>query len=111
MQRKKSHIKQGDMVMVIAGKEIGKSGKVLKIIQKKDRVLIEKINMFKRHVRPNRQYPHGGIIEREGSIHISNVLPICNKCTEPTRVSRRVLEDGKKVRICKRCGEILDRES
>lgn len=111
MRKKKRHIKQGDIVMVTTGKEIGKSGKVLKIIDKKDRVLVEKINMFKRHVRPDRQQPHGGIIEREGSIHISNVQPVCTKCTEPTRVSRRVLEDGKKVRICKKCDEILDKES
>jgi large subunit ribosomal protein L24 len=105
---KKRHIKQGDMVMVMAGKEIGKSGKVLKIIQKKDRLLVEKINLFKRHVRPDRQNPQGGILEREGSIHISNVMPVCTKCTESTRIGKRVLEDGKKVRICKRCGEVLD---
>ncbi len=97
--------------MVIAGREIGKSGKVLKIIQKKDRVLVEKINMFKRHIRPSREYPQGGIIEREGSIHVSSVMPVCTKCTQPTRVGRKVLEDGKKVRICKKCGEILGKES
>jgi len=111
MDRKTRHIKKGDIVMVIAGREIGKSGKVLKIIEKKDRVLVEKINIIKRHMRPNRQYPQGGIIEREGSIHISNVMPICQKCTRPTRVGRKVLEDGRKVRVCRRCGEILDRES
>ncbi len=108
MHKQKRHIKQGDMVTVTTGKEIGKSGKVLKIIEKKDRVIVEKINMFKKHVRPDRQQPHGGIIEREGSMHISNVQPVCTKCTQSTRVGRRVLEDGKKVRFCKRCGEILD---
>ncbi len=108
MKAKKKHIKQGDMVTVMAGKEIGKSGKVLKIIKKTDRVLIEKINLFKRHVRPDRQNPQGGIIEKEGSIHVSNVMPICAKCTEVTRVRKKVLEDGKKVRICGRCGEVLD---
>jgi large subunit ribosomal protein L24 len=111
MGMKTRHIKKGDMVMVIAGKEVGKSGKVLKILNKKDRVLVEKINMIKRHMRPNRQYPHGGIIEKEASIHISNVMPICQKCTKPTRVGRKMLEDGRKVRVCRKCGEILDRES
>jgi len=95
--------------MVIAGKEVGKSGKILKLLPKKQRVIVEKINMIKRHTRPTAQFRQGGIIEREGPIHISNVMIICPKCSGPVRIGKRVLEDGSKVRICRKCGEILDK--
>jgi len=106
--RKKYHIKRDDTVMVIAGKEKGKSGKVLKIFPKKDRAVVEKVNFIKRHMRPGAHSRQGGIIEKENPIHIDNLMVICGKCTDTTRVGRRVLEDGNKVRYCKKCDEILD---
>lgn len=105
---KKYHIKKNDTVMVIAGKEKGKSGKVLRIIPKKDRAIVEKLNMVKRHLKPNQQNRQGGILEREAPIHISNLMLICSKCTDPTRVGYRLLEDNRKVRYCKKCDEIFE---
>lgn len=101
------HIKKGDMVQIITGKEKGKTGKVLTIIHDKDRVIIEKLNMLKKHQRPDMR-GKGGIVEKEGSIHISNVRLLCNKCNTGVRVGYKVLEDGKKVRVCRKCNEILD---
>ena len=101
-------LKKDDKVKVIAGKDKGKVGKVLKINKKKSRILVENINIIKRHSRPSAQNRQGGIIEREAFVHISNVMLMCSKCMEPVRVGAKVLEDGKKVRVCKRCSEILD---
>ena len=103
-----ARIKKNDNVIVIAGKEMGKTGKVLKLIPKKDRVVIEKINLIKRHARPSRTHK-GGIIEKEGSIPISNVMIVCEKCDKPVRMGKRVLEDGRKVRVCRSCNEVLDK--
>ncbi|HUH66284.1 MAG TPA: 50S ribosomal protein L24 [Syntrophales bacterium] len=105
MQAKK--LKKGDTVKVIAGKEKGKTGKVLKIIGDKDQVVVEKLNIMKRHKRPD-QKGKGGIVEKEGPINISNVMFLCNKCDEGVRVGYRKLEDGSKARICKKCNDILD---
>uniref|UniRef100_A0A832A4E4 Large ribosomal subunit protein uL24 n=1 Tax=Desulfacinum infernum TaxID=35837 RepID=A0A832A4E4_9BACT len=105
---KKYHIKKNDTVMVIAGKEKGKSGKVLRILTKKDRAVVEKLNMVKRHMRPGAHSRQGGIVEKEAPIHISNLMIICSKCTDPTRVGYKNLEDGRKVRFCKKCGELID---
>lgn len=107
-EQKKYHIKKNDTVMVIAGKEKGKSGKVMRIIPKKDRAIVEKLNMVKRHMRPGPQSRQGGILEREGSIHISNLMLLCSKCTDPTRVGYKILEDNRKVRYCKKCNEVID---
>ena len=102
------HIKKNDTVMVIAGKEKGKTGKVLKILPKKDRAVVEKVNFIKRHMRPGAHSRQGGIVEKENPISISNLMVVCGKCTDPTRVGRRVLEDGSRVRYCKKCDEILE---
>ena len=107
-QRQKYHIKKNDTVMVVAGKEKGKTGKVLKVFSKKNRAVVEKVNFIKRHMRPGAHSRQGGIVEKENPIHLSNLMVVCGKCTDPTRVERRVLEDGSKVRSCKKCGEILD---
>ncbi|UCG13032.1 MAG: 50S ribosomal protein L24 [Deltaproteobacteria bacterium] len=107
-QRKKYHIRRDDTVMVIAGKEKGKTGKILKILPKKDRAVVEKVNFIKRHMRPGHHSRQGGIVEKENPIQISNLMLVCGKCTDPTRVGRKVLEDGKRVRYCKKCGEILE---
>jgi len=110
MQKKHYHIKKDDRVMVISGKDKGKVGKVLKILPKKDRVIVEKVNMIKRHTRPGAGgvASRGGIVEKEGSLPISNVTLICSKCTDPIRIGRKVLEDGRRVRVCRKCGETLD---
>jgi len=106
---RKFHVKKGDLVMVIAGKDKGKSGKVLRVIPKEERVVVERINLVKKHLRPNPTTGQGGVVETEAPIHISNVMPICSSCNRPTRVGRKVLESGIKVRVCKRCGESLDK--
>ena len=107
MERKKFHVKKNDLVMVIAGRDKGKSGKILSVLSKKNRVIVEKVNFIKRHTRPSAKQRQGGIIEREGPINISNVMLICTKCNKPSRIGKKYLEDNKKVRVCKKCGEIL----
>src|SRR5712692_6904059 len=92
-------LRKDDTVMVIAGKERGKTGKVLRVLAETDRVLIERVNLVKRHVKP------GGVQEKEAPIHLSNVLPICGRCNKPTRVGHRRLADGEVQRVCRRCGE------
>ena len=104
----KYHIKKNDTVMVVAGKEKGKTGKVLKVLPKKDRAVVEKVNFIKRHMRPGAHSRQGGIVEKENPINISNLMVVCGKCTDPTRLGRRVLEDGSKVRYCKKCDEIIE---
>ncbi len=104
----KLHFKKNDHAIVIAGKEKGKSGKILSMISKKECVLIEKVNFVKRHSRPSAKNRQGGIIEKEAPIHISNVMILCSKCNSPVRIGRKTLEDGKKVRYCKKCGEFID---
>ncbi|GIW40106.1 MAG: 50S ribosomal protein L24 [Candidatus Binatia bacterium] len=102
-------IRKGDTVMVIAGRERGKTGKVLKVLPEKQRVLIERLNLVKRHARPRGAQGPQGIIEKEAPIHVSNVLLLCDRCNKPVRTGTRVLEDGRRVRYCKRCGEQVDR--
>lgn len=102
-----THIKKGDIVQIILGKEKGKTGKVLTILKEKNRVIVEKLNMVKKHQRPD-AHGKGGVVEKEGAVHLSNVMLMCNKCNAGVRVGYRVLEDGKKVRVCKKCSEILD---
>ena len=102
------HIKKNDQVKVIAGKEKRKTGKILTVMPKKGCVLIEKVNFVKRHTRPSGQAKQGGILEKEAPIHISNVMVVCNKCNSPVRVGQKILEDGKKARYCKKCGELSD---
>jgi large subunit ribosomal protein L24 len=105
---KKYHVKKDDQVMVMAGKEKGKSGKLLRVIAKKEGALIEKVNFVKRHSRPSGQNRQGGIIEKEAPVPLSNIMIICAKCTVPVKVGRKILDDGKRVRYCKKCGEHID---
>jgi len=100
-------LKKGDMVKVVAGKEKGKTGKIIKIIRDKDRIIVEKLNFVKRHQRPDAK-GKGGIVEKEGSLHITNVSYLCSKCDTAVRLGHKVLDDGQKVRICKKCKEVLD---
>ena len=101
-------IKKDDKVKIIAGKDNGKIGKVLKVIKKDKRVLVEKANLVKRHVKPSAQNRQGGIIESEAPISWSNVMLMCSKCVSPARIKMKSLEDGKKVRVCMKCNEIID---
>ncbi|RJQ60290.1 MAG: 50S ribosomal protein L24 [Desulfobacteraceae bacterium] len=106
--RQQFFIKKDDKVKVLTGKDRGKIGKVLKVNYKKERVLVEHINMAKRHTRPSARNRQGGIVESEAPVHWSNVMLMCNKCMSPSRIEMRRLEDGKKVRACKKCDEIID---
>lgn len=102
------HIRKNDSVMVIAGRERGKTGKVLRILPDKDAAIIERVNLIKRHTRPRGPQQPGGIVEKEASIHASNLMIMCDKCNAPVRIGRKILADGKKIRICRRCSEALD---
>lgn len=104
----KTHVRRGDTVVVISGKDRGKKGKVQRVLPVKRRVVVEGVNIVKRHQKPTRQVMQGGIIEKEAPIHISNVMLVCPRCSRPTRVGRKVLEDGRRLRVCKRCGEVVD---
>ncbi|UCB50481.1 MAG: 50S ribosomal protein L24 [Deltaproteobacteria bacterium] len=108
MQKKHPMIRKNDKVVVLVGKEKGKIGSVLKVDAEKGRVIVEKLNMVKRHTRAGGRSARGGIIEKESPIHMSNIMLVCNKCAEPTRIGKRILEDGSRVRACKKCGELLD---
>lgn len=101
-------IKKDDKVKVIAGKDKGKIGKVLKVDSKKNCLLIEKINLTKRHAKPSAKNRQGGIVEGEAPIRVSNVMLMCSKCVNPTRIRMQRLEDGKKIRLCVKCGEAMD---
>jgi large subunit ribosomal protein L24 len=100
-------LRRDDTVMVIAGRERGKTGKVLRVLPERDRVIIERINLVKRHVKPRGVQQPGGIQEKEASLHLSNVVPICGRCNKPTRVGSRRLADGNAERVCRRCGEAI----
>ena len=104
-----SHVRKGDTVIVVAGKERGKRGRVLRVIPEKNRVVVERINMIKKHQRPTQRLRQGGIIEREGAIHLSNVMLVDPTSDRPTRIGMRALADGKKVRVARRSGEIIDK--
>ncbi|WP_258358900.1 50S ribosomal protein L24 [Moorella sulfitireducens (nom. illeg.)] len=104
----KVHVKKGDLVMVIAGKDAGKKGKVLSVDREKGRVIVEGVNIVKRHTRPTPKMTQGGIIEKEAPVASSNVMLFCNKCNQPTRIGKQFLADGTKTRVCKKCGEVID---
>ena len=109
MRKKHPKIKKNDKVIVLVGKEVNKIGTVLKVDAEKRRVIVEKVNMIKRHSKASPQTGQGGIVEKEAPLNISNVMIVCDKCTERTRIGMRLLEDGSKVRVCKKCGEPMDR--
>ena len=108
MLGKKLHVKKNDTVVVIAGKDKAKTGKVLQILPKKDGVLVEGINLTKRHTKP-RGSESGSIVEKEAAVHISNIMIYCGKCSKPVRTKINTLEDGKIVRTCVKCGEAFDK--
>ena len=104
-------LKKGDTVMVMAGDDRGKMGKILKVDKKRNRAIVEGINFIKRHIRPSSKNPKGGIIEKEASVDLSNLVLHCSRCSSPTRVSFRTVEGSEgersKIRICRKCGEII----
>ncbi len=100
---------KNDQVVVITGEDRGKTGRVLKVIREKSRVIVEKINFVKRHTKPRGQKTQGGILEREAPVHISNVMHLCPKCQTGVRVTMKRASDGKRERYCARCGETIPR--
>lgn len=110
MSRLATPIRRNDNVVVTTGKDRGKRGRVLKILPEKNRLIVEGVNMIKRHTRPNpSRNVKGGIVEREASLHASNVQLVCPECGAPTRVGRKVLGDGRKVRVCRKCEGVVDK--
>lgn len=102
------NVKKGDRVKVIAGKDKGKEGEIIRSLPSKNRVVVEKVNVVKKAMRPTQQNPQGGISSMEAPIAASNVMLVCPKCNTATRVGHRFKDDGKKVRVCKKCGKDID---
>lgn len=110
MATPKLHVKKGDTVTVIAGKDKGKKGKVLSVDPAKGRVVVEGVNIVHRHSKPTKQLPQGGIVENESAVHASNLQLVCPRCNNAARTGRKVLDDGKKARYCMSCGEVVDKQ-
>ena len=108
MEPVKIRLKKNDLVEVATGKERGKTGKILRVIREKNQVLVEKINMIKRHTRPSPTTGQGGIVEKEAPLNVSKVKLICPKCTTTTRFRMTTTGEGKKVRVCLKCKELID---
>ncbi|HDZ83756.1 MAG TPA: 50S ribosomal protein L24, partial [Nitrospirae bacterium] len=100
--------KKNDIVMVVAGDEKSKKGRVIAILNEGSRLFIENVNMIKKHMKPNKQYSQGGIIEKEAPVHRSNIMLVCPKCDRPTKIGNKILENGKKIRECRKCGEVIE---
>ena len=109
MINNKINLKKGDNVLVISGEDKGKKGKIVGILPKKMQAIVEGVNFVKKHTKPTQKVPQGGVVKQEGFIHASNVRLICNKCNKPTSIKREKIKEGKKVRVCKKCGEIIDK--
>lgn len=101
-------IKKNDTVLVVAGDDKGKKGRVLGLLASDNRVLVEGLNMIKKHLKPSKQQQQGGIIEKEAPLHRSNIMLVCPKCSKPTKIGNKILENGKKIRDCKQCGEVIE---
>lgn len=109
-QRIRMRLRKNDTVEVLTGKDAGKRGKILKVLPERNRVIVQGVGFIKKHTRPNPQRNiKGGIAEREAPIHASNVMIVCGECGEPTRVGRKILADGRKVRVCRKCEGVLDK--
>ncbi len=104
----KVHVKKDDQVYVLTGKDAGKTGKVLKVDQQKNRVVVENVNIVTKHKKPTGRNQEGGIIQQEAAIHASNVMLVCDNCKKPSRTGRKVLDNKEKIRYCKSCGEMID---
>ncbi len=109
MVTNKLSVKKGDIVLVVTGEDKGKKGKIVRIFPKKMEVIVEGVNFLKKHSKPTQKVPQGGIIKKEGALHVSNIRLNCNKCNKPTAIRREKIKEGKRVRVCKKCGEIIDK--
>ena len=101
------HVKTGDTVYITSGKDKTKTGKIIKVFTKKGKVLVEGINIITKHLKPDQENSQGGIVKKPNPVFSSKVMLYCTKCSKPTRIQKKVLADGKKVRVCKHCGEVL----
>jgi large subunit ribosomal protein L24 len=110
MSRLQTPIRKNDQVLVTTGKDRGKKGRVIRVVPEKNRLIVEGVNLIKRHTRPNpAKNIKGGVVQREASLHASNVQLVCPECGAHTRVGHKVLDDGRKVRICRKCGGVVDK--
>jgi large subunit ribosomal protein L24 len=110
MSRLATPIRKNDNVVVITGKDRGKRGRVLKVVPDNNRLIVEGVNIIKRHTKPNPQRNvKGGVVEREAALHASNVQVVCPECGKPTRIGKKVLGDGRKVRVCRKCEGVVDK--
>ena len=109
MVNSKIGFKKGDKVLVIIGEDKSKKGKIVSISPKKTEVIVEGVNFLKKHSKPTQKVPQGGIVKQEGALNTSNIRLICNKCNKPTAIKREKMKEGKRVRVCKKCGEIIDK--
>ena len=110
MSKLATPIRRNDNVVVLTGKDRGKRGRVLKVVPGSNRVVVEGVNFIKRHTKPNPQRQiKGGVVEREAAVHASNVQLVCPECGKPTRLGRKILADGRKVRICRKCEGVVDK--
>jgi large subunit ribosomal protein L24 len=110
MSRLQTPIRRNDNVVVVTGKDSGKRGRVLRVLPEKNRVIVEGVNFIKRHTKPNPgRGVKGGVVQREASLHASNVQLVCPECGNRTRIGHRVLEDGRKVRVCRKCEGVVDK--
>ena len=110
MSRLQTPIRKNDTVLVTTGKDRGKKGRVIRVVPEKNRLIVEGVNLIKRHTRPNpAKNVKGGVVQREASLHASNVQLVCPECGAHTRVGHKVLEDGRKVRICRKCEGVVDK--
>lgn len=105
MSLEKVHVKRGDTVVIISGKDEGKKGEILKVLPKTNRVIVKGVNMVTKHVKPNMANRQGGMVHQEAPVNASNVMLYCTRCNTSTRIAYKVLEDGSKVRVCKHCNE------
>ncbi|NLV17826.1 MAG: 50S ribosomal protein L24 [Syntrophomonadaceae bacterium] len=103
-----SRLKKGDTVRIMAGKDAGAKGKILKVLPKENRVIVEGVNRVRKHQKPTRALPQGGILRIEAPLNVSNVMLLCGKCNSTTRIGMKILANGEKVRSCKKCGEVLE---
>jgi large subunit ribosomal protein L24 len=104
----KVHVKKEDKVLVLSGKDKGKQGKVVSTMPKDGKVIVEGVNIITKHVKPKNQYQQGGLIKQEAAIDASKVMLVCSKCSKPARIQKKILENGSKARVCKKCGEVID---
>lgn len=104
----KVHVKKGDTVYILSGKDKGKKGKVLSVIPENQMILVEGVNMTTKHKKPRSRYQQGGIVHQESPIYSSKAMLVCDKCKSPTKVGKLILENGEKARVCKKCKEVID---